>query len=156
MSARSAQLKGEVSALQSALTELTVTQTKAEVNAKHHFKMLKHSLEDQLKFDNKDKDDETSAKTASLEARAVVESDVVMTEKGLADSKASFESAEPNCTQLAQEHEATVAGRAEELKVIEEAKKVLMGTTSETNVTKADRGAEIDRSDVSSVSSTER
>ena len=100
--------------------------------------------------------DETSAKTASLEARAVVESDVVMTEKGLADSKASFESAEPNCTQLAQEHEATVAGRAEELKVIEEAKKVLMGTTSETNVTKADRGAEIDRSDVSSVSSTER
>ena len=34
MSARSAQLKGEVSALQSALTELTVTQTKAEVNAK--------------------------------------------------------------------------------------------------------------------------
>ena len=84
------------------------------------------------------------------------ESDVVMTEKGLADSKASFESAEPNCTQLAQEHEATVAGRAEELKVIEEAKKVLMGTTSETNVTKADRGAEIDRSDVSSVTSTER
>ena len=78
-----------------------------------------------------------------------------MTEKKLADSKASFESAEPNCTQLAQEHEATVAGRAEALKVIEEARKVLMGTTSETNVTKADRGAEIDRSDVSSVSSTD-
>ena len=57
-----------------------------------------------------------------------------MTEKGLADSKASSESAEPNCTQLAQKHEATVAGRAEELKVIEEAKKVLMGTTSETSV----------------------
>ena len=57
-----------------------------------------------------------------------------MTEKKLADSKASFESAEPNCTQLAQDHEATVAGRAEELKVIVEAKKVLMGTTSETSV----------------------
>ena len=49
------------------------------------------------------------------------ESDVVMTEKGLADSKASFESAELNCTQLAQDREATVAGRAEELKVIVEA-----------------------------------
>ena len=68
-----------------------------------------------------------------------------MTEKGLADSKASFESTEPNCTQLAQEHEATVAGRAEELKVIVEAKEVLMGTTSETNVKKADKGAEIDK-----------
>ena len=82
---------------------------KAEVNAKHHFKMLKHSLEDQLKFDNKDKDDETSAKTTSLEARAVVESDVVMTGKGLADSKASFESTEPNCTQLAEDHNETSA-----------------------------------------------
>ena len=66
-----------------------------------------HSWEDQLKFDNKDKDDETWAKIASLEARAVVENDVVMTEKKLADSKASFESAEPNCMQLSQDHEAS-------------------------------------------------
>ena len=40
MSARSAQPKGEVSALQSGLTELTVTQTQTELNAKQHFKML--------------------------------------------------------------------------------------------------------------------
>ena len=95
----------------------------------------------------------------SLEAKTVVEDDEAMTEKGLADSKASFESAEPNCTQLAQEHEATVAGRAEELKVIVEAKKVLMGTTSETVVTKELRlikNVNRDRSDVSSVRSTER
>ena len=35
---------------------------------------------------------------------------------------------------MAQDREATVAGQAEELKVIVEAKKVLMGTTSETSV----------------------
>merc|ERR1712048_625191 len=86
--------------------------------------------EDQLKFDNKDKDDETAAKTASLEAKAVAEGDLAMTEKGLADSKASLESAKQNCVQVAQDHEATVAGRAEELKAIAEAKKVLTDTIS--------------------------
>ena len=89
---------------------------------------------DQLKFDSRDKDDETAARTTSLEAKTVVEDDEAMTEKGLADSEASLESAEQNCAHLAQDHEATMAGRAEELKVIVEAKKVLMGTTSETNV----------------------
>ena len=75
---------------------------KAEMNAQHNFKMLKQSLEDQLKFDNKDKDDETAAKTASLEAKAVAEGDLTKTEKGLADSKASLESASQNCMQVAQ------------------------------------------------------
>ena len=78
---------------------------------------------DQLKFDNRDKDDETSARTTSLEAKTVVEDGEAMTEKGLADSKASFESAEHNCAQVTQDREATVAGQAEELKVIVETKK---------------------------------
>ena len=39
---------------------------KAEVNAKPNLKMAKQSLEDQLKIDIIDKDDETAAKTASL------------------------------------------------------------------------------------------
>merc|ERR1719266_2712064 len=77
---------------------------KAEVNAKHNFGMLKQSLEDQLKFDNKDKDDETAAKTASLEAKAVAEGDLAMTEKVLADAKAALESAKQNCAEVAEDH----------------------------------------------------
>ena len=42
---------------------------KAEVNAKPNLKMAKQSLEDQLKIDIIDKDDETAAKTASLKKR---------------------------------------------------------------------------------------
>merc|ERR1719221_127829 len=103
---------------------------KAEVNAKHNFGMLKQSLEDQLKFDNKDKDDEIAAKTASLEAKAVAEGDLATTEKGLADSEAALESAKQNCMEVTQDHEATVAGRKEELAAISAAKKVLMDTSS--------------------------
>ena len=39
------------------------------MNAKPNFKMAKQSLEDQLKIDIIDKDDETAAKTASLKKR---------------------------------------------------------------------------------------
>ena len=53
---------------------------KAEANGKDNFEMVGQSLEDQLNFDNKDKDDETAAKTASLEAKSVAES------KGLLES----------------------------------------------------------------------
>ena len=47
-----------------------------EVNAKHNFVMLTQSLDDQLKFDNKDKDDETAAKTAALEIKSIAEGDI--------------------------------------------------------------------------------
>merc|ERR1719464_1132291 len=53
-----------------------------------------------------------------------------MTEKQLADGEAALEIAEQSCAQVAQDHEATVAGRAEELKAIAEAKKVLTETTA--------------------------
>ena len=46
---------------------------KTEMNAKHNFAMLKQSLEDQLKFDNKDEDDETVARTAASEPKPVAE-----------------------------------------------------------------------------------
>ena len=53
--------------------EQLVSLRKTEMNAKHNFAMLKQSLEDQLKFDNKDEDDETVAKTAASEAKPVAE-----------------------------------------------------------------------------------
>ena len=69
---------------------------KAEVDAKHNFGMLRQSLDDQLKFDNKNKDDETVAKTSALETKSVAEGDIAMTEKILAASKAALESAKQN------------------------------------------------------------
>merc|ERR1712150_11208 len=74
---------------------------KTEVNAKHNFAMLKQSLEDQLKFGNKDEDDETVAKTAASEAKPVAEGDLAMIEKGLADSQTALESQKQNCLEVA-------------------------------------------------------
>ena len=48
------------------------------MNAKPNFKMPKQSLEDQLKIDHIDKDDETVAKTASLKTKVVAEDDLAM------------------------------------------------------------------------------
>ena len=45
-----------------------------------------------MKFDNKDEDDETVAKTAASEAKPVPEGDLAMTEKGLADSQTALKS----------------------------------------------------------------
>merc|ERR1712203_733425 len=84
---------------------------KAESNTKHNFQMLKQSLEDQIAADTKAKNEEAAAKAASEEA------------------KASLASASADCMQTAADHQATVAAREEELKVIAEAKQILTSTS---------------------------
>ena len=66
-----AALVTSIKALEKAVTEAT-DQRKAEVNEKLNFAMLKQSLEDQLKFNNKDKADETAAKPAASEANLAI------------------------------------------------------------------------------------
>jgi hypothetical protein len=92
--------------------------------------MLAQSLEDQLAADNKDMDAEKATKSADTEEKATAEGDLSVT---LADLKASEEklaSVTVDCKQVADDHDATVAARAEELKVIAEAIDVLKSTTS--------------------------
>merc|ERR1719221_1127067 len=72
---------------------------KAEVNAKHNFALLKQSLEDQLKFDNKDKDDITATRTSCVEEKAVAEGELSICIRYLADSEAALESAKQTCTE---------------------------------------------------------
>merc|ERR1719329_2135130 len=82
---------------------------KAESNAKHNYDMLKQSLTDQIGADNKDKDDETTA-------------------KDLADASNALQVANTNCMQVAADHEATVTSRNAELKAT--ATKILHETAS--------------------------
>mmetsp|Transcript_61583 Transcript_61583/g.172094 ORF Transcript_61583/g.172094 Transcript_61583/m.172094 type:complete len:733 (+) Transcript_61583:77-2275(+) len=103
---------------------------KAEVNARHNYEMLKQSLEDQHTADSKDLAAERKAKAAAQETEAASKSDLEVTENALADSKAARQLAEDNCMQAAADHEETTKARAEELKVIAEAKQVLENTTS--------------------------
>merc|ERR1712066_1221938 len=103
---------------------------KAETNTRHNFDMLKQSLEDSIAADTKDLGEEKAAKGAAEEAKATAESDLAATNKDLADAQAALENANRDCMQVAADHEATVAGRAAELKAIADAKAVLTSTTA--------------------------
>jgi len=103
---------------------------KAESNTKHNFEMLKQSLEDQIAADTKAKNEEESAKAQSEEDKAAAEADLAQQNKDLANAEEGLKTASADCMQTAADHQATVAARDEELKVIAEAKKILVGTSS--------------------------
>merc|ERR1740129_786653 len=103
---------------------------KAEVNTRHNFDMLKQSLEDQMAADTKDMNDEKAGRAAAEESKVSSQSDLDMTNKELANSKKQLATAQSSCVKIAADHDATVAARNEELKVIAEALKILTETTS--------------------------
>lgn len=103
---------------------------KAEGNAKHSFNMLKQSLEGQINAEQDDMSDEKKGKAASEQQKGTDQADLTVTSKDLANSKKDLATATSSCLQKAADHEATVAARAEELKVIAEVKKILGETTS--------------------------
>jgi hypothetical protein len=102
---------------------------KAESSTKHNYMMLKQSLEDQMAADTKDMNDEKSAKAAADESKAVAVGDLAETTKALANSEQVLQTTGTSCMTVAADHEATVKARAEELKTIAEAKKILLGST---------------------------
>merc|ERR1719356_2045850 len=94
---------------------------KAETSSKHNFGMLKQSLEDQIAADTKDMDDEKAGRAAAEEGKASSQSDLAMTNKELSNSKKQLATAQASCVKIAADHDATVAARNEELKVIAQA-----------------------------------
>merc|ERR1719326_2613529 len=103
---------------------------KAETNTQHNYNMLKQSLEDQMAADNKDMEEEKAAKLAAEGTKATAEGDLALTVKDLANAEMALATAQQNCMQVAADHETTMQSRAEELKAIAEAKKILMSTTA--------------------------
>jgi chromosome segregation ATPase len=102
---------------------------KAEGNAKHNFNMLKQSLEDQIKADSTDLEQEKTSKAEAEEGKATAEGDLVQTSKDLAQTESELQTASSDCMQDAADHEATVVARKEELGVIAEARKIIQEAT---------------------------
>jgi len=102
---------------------------KAENSAKHNFDMLKQSLDDQISADSTDLKQEKNALAAAQEGKATAEGDLSVTKKELAAAQNELATASAECMQVAADHEATVAARAEELAVIAKAKKILEETS---------------------------
>merc|ERR1719377_479208 len=73
--------------------------------------------------------EEKSAKEAAGEGKATAEGDLAGTEKALKESEEALATANSDCMTTAADHEATVAARNEELKVIATAEKILKEST---------------------------
>merc|ERR1719453_2754233 len=102
---------------------------KTESNAAHNYAMMKQSLEDQIAADTKDMNEEKAAKEAAEEGKATAEGDLATTVKELAGAEGELQTANTDCMTTAADHEATVAARNEELKVIATAEKILKEST---------------------------
>ena len=102
---------------------------KAETEAQHNFDMLKQSLTDSIKADTTDKDQEAEAKAAAEEGKATAEGDLEMTTKELAAAQEELATAQSTCMTTAQDHEANVKSRTEELAAIAKAKQILEETS---------------------------
>lgn len=102
---------------------------KTETTDTHNFEMLKQSLEDSTKFDNKDFDDAKKSIAASGQAKAAAEGDLAVTSKELEEDLTTKEDLHQNCLSKAQDFELETKSRAEELKALADAKKVLKEST---------------------------
>jgi chromosome segregation ATPase len=103
---------------------------KAEANEKQNYLMLKQSLETSMSNGGKDLDDEKMAKSAAEEEKAMNEKDLGIVLKALEGAESMLAEIKSECMSVAADHEASVASRAEELKVIAEAKGVLQESNS--------------------------
>jgi chromosome segregation ATPase len=103
---------------------------KAESSAKHAYGMMKQSLDDQMAADTKDMNEEKSAKEAAVGVKATAEGDLATTVAELKEAEAGLATSNSDCMTTAADHEATVAARTEELKVIATAEKILKESTS--------------------------
>merc|ERR1719408_1069979 len=103
---------------------------KAESSAKHNYDMMRQSLQDQMSADTKDMNEQKSNTEAATEGKATAEGDLATTEKELGEAEQALATSNSDCMTTAADHEATVAARNEELKVIATAEKILKDSTS--------------------------
>merc|ERR1719284_918109 len=102
---------------------------KTETTDLHNFEMLKQSLEDQIKFGKKELADSHKALAAAGEGKAAAEGDLKVTSAELASDQTTLADLHHNCMTKAQDFEAAVKSRSEELKALAGAKKAIMDNT---------------------------
>jgi len=104
-----------------------------EVSAKHNFELLKQSLEDQMAADAKEIDESKQTKAGAQSTKATAEGELASTKKSLETSEKTLATMDTGCATAAEDHEASVKARAEELKALAAAKKVLSENVGAAN-----------------------
>jgi len=102
---------------------------KTEATAVQNYEMLKQSISDETKFAKKDMTEAKSNLAAAQESKSVAEGDLASTSKDLAGDRAAKEELHHDCMAAAQEFEAGVKSRGEELGALAQAKKVIQEST---------------------------
>jgi chromosome segregation ATPase len=105
------------------------TVRKEYVQTKHNYNMMESSLESQIGADKKGLAEEKSQKAQAEESKATAETDLAAAVKNLAESKDNMANGNSMCMQTAADHDASLADRTEELKVIAQAKKIVTEST---------------------------
>jgi septal ring factor EnvC (AmiA/AmiB activator) len=103
---------------------------KAEKTAKFNFEKLKQSIDDQVANDNSDLGDQKKKKAGAEEGRATAEGELEVTEADIKTTSDSLAQTQKDCMQVAIDHENAIAAMKEELRVLAEAKKIIVEATS--------------------------
>jgi chromosome segregation ATPase len=103
---------------------------KAESNTKHNFNMLEQSLEDEIAYNTKEKTEEQDFLSETEATKATATGDLATTSKLLAETEKDLKTTQDDCMKTASDHDASTAARAEEMKVVAEAKKILQDTSA--------------------------
>jgi len=108
---------------------------KAERSTSQNYQLLASSLQDQIKADTKDLNDEKASKAASQEAKSIAEGDLAESSNSLNNDKSALKTASISCRTGEEDNEASMKSRNAELTALTTAKKIL----SETGGGAADR-----------------
>merc|ERR1719265_2974246 len=103
---------------------------KAEANTQHNYDMLKQSLTDEIAAAEHEKKEAEDAKAEAAGIQATSEGELVITEKDLADAQAALQTISTDCMEKASDHSVSTQGRADELKALATAKKIIQQSTS--------------------------
>jgi len=98
---------------------------KSEMETNHNYEMMKQSLEDQVTADKKEMDEAKKGKAEAEETQATAEGELEITKKAMAEDEATLKDIQMECMTQADEHEQAIKGRAEELKALATAKKII-------------------------------
>jgi len=102
---------------------------KSETASRMNYEMMKQSLEDAIKYGNKDMDKAKKARGAASETKATADGDLAVTSKDLAGDIKSLAELHHDCMTKATEFEEETKSRGEELHALAEAKKIISEST---------------------------
>merc|ERR1740138_466087 len=88
------------------------------------------SLSDKINAQTKEMDDTKADKAAAEETKATAEGELEITKKDLAAAQEELHTIQMDCMEKASDHEITLKGRAEELKALATAKKIIQQATA--------------------------